>query len=140
MTAHPIKDSEISLDKLISIYIKIRDAKSELKKKQDAEMQTLTDQQDMIATELKRRAMDADVTAFKTTAGTASMVTSIKASCGDWDAFGEFLKDQDPVEFLGKSVKAATIRAYMDSHDGALPPGINIFKEISVSVRRANSA
>lgn len=129
---------EISIDRLAAIYIKIRDAKSDLKKRQDEEMRKLTEQQDMIATEFKRRAQAQGVDGFKTKAGTVSMTTSIKASCADWDAFGEFLKDKDPVEYLGKSVKAATIRAYMESHDGNLPPGINIFKEVSVSVRRAS--
>jgi hypothetical protein len=129
----------IPIERLVRIYVKIRDAKCELKKVQDAEMRALSDQQDRIAVELKKRAMEAGVNAFKTDAGTASMTTSIRASCSDWDAFGVFLKDQDPIEFLGKSVKSATIRAYMDEHDGGLPPGINIFKEVSVSVKRASS-
>lgn len=129
----------MSVDRLVKIYIKIRDAKADLVKQQAEEVKKLSDQQDMIATELMRRALDEGVNGFKTEHGTVTIKSNIKASCADWEVFGEFLKDKDPVEYLGKNVKASTIREYMDNNDGELPPGINIFKESAVSVRRSSA-
>lgn len=125
----------IKNDKLVKIFLKIRDARKALSAKFDAEDGALKAQLDTISVELKRRCLNAGDTGFKTEFGTVFITETLKVSCGDWAMFGEWLKTQDPLVYMESRVKSTAIKEYMDAHNGELPPGISIFKESEARVR-----
>lgn len=127
----------LPIDKLVQIYIKIRDKKAEIKKAFDAEYAKLDEKLSMVATELKSRAQAEGVDGFKSESGTVYLSETMKVSGSDWGAFGQFLKTHDPLEFMEKRISATAIKAYMKETDGQLPPGVSIFKEVEARVRRA---
>ena len=127
----------VPIDKLVKIYVKIRDAKSEKKKAYEAEAAELDAKLAMVATELKARAQAEGVDGFKTEFGTVYLSETMKTSCADWSAFGDFLKTHDPLEFMEKRISSTAVKEYMKQNEGQLPPGVSIFKEIDARVRRA---
>lgn len=137
----PVTDEEtphiIPLDKLVKIYVKMRDKLGEEKKAYEVIEKDLKEQMAQVATELKSRAIQQGVEGFKTDFGTVYLYESMKVSCGDWSAFSEFLKDHDPLEFMEKRISSTAVKEYMKHTDGQLPPGVSIFKEIEARVRRA---
>lgn len=125
--------------KLIQIYVKMRDAKSDIAKRHREELDDISKKMDTISTELKKRIIATGGDGIKSKEfGTASITESIKAGCDDWAEFTRFLKenDHDPLIFLSKSIKSDAVKTYMDEHDGDLPPGVTIFKESKLLVRR----
>ena len=128
---------QVPIETLVKIFVKIRDAKNAAKKKFEAEAAELEAKLDAIATELKSRAQEQGVDGFKTDYGTVSLVETMKTACADWGAFGEFLKDHDPLEFMEKRISSTAVKTYMKDHEGMLPPGVSIFKEVEARVRRA---
>lgn len=128
---------QIPLDKLVKIYVKMRDKLSEEKRSFEATKKNLDEQMATVATELKARATQQGVEGFKTDFGTVYLSETMKTSCGDWEAFGKFLKNHDPLEFLEKRISSTAVKEYMKRTDGQLPPGVSIFKEIEARVRRA---
>ena len=133
----PQVENQVPIDKLVKIYVKIRDALSAEKKKYETIEAEFKGQMAMIATELKARAQAEGVEGFRTDFGTVYMSETMKTSCADWSAFGDFLKDHDPLEFLEKRISSTAIKEYMKQTDGQLPPGVSIFKELEARVRRS---
>jgi len=128
---------QVPIDTLVKIYVRIRDAKAAAKKEFDAKAVELEGKLLSIAAELKARAQAEGVEGFKTDFGTVFLTETMKTSCADWNAFGEFLKDHDPLEFMEKRISSTAVKEYMKQHEGMLPPGVSIFKEIEARVRRA---
>ncbi len=128
---------QIPVDKLVKIYVKIRDALSAEKKKFDAIEADYKGQMAMVATELKARAQAEGVDGFKTEFGTVYLSETMKTSCADWGVFGEFLKTHDPLEFMEKRISSTAVKEYMKQNEGQLPPGVSVFREIEARVRRA---
>ena len=128
----------IPVDRLVRIYVKIRDTKSALKKQYEAEAANFDDQMKSISVELRRRAQAEGVDGYKTAAGTVYLATDFKVSCGDWAAFYAWARENDELEMFERRIKAEPIKQYMEEHDGALPPGVSVFKELEARVRRSN--
>lgn len=130
-------DNRIPVNKLVKIYVRIREAKGVKQKAFDAEIKTLDDQMKTIATELKQRAQTEGVNGFKTEHGTVYMATSLKTSCQDWGIFYDWIKANDALDFLERRISSGKVKDFMEAHDGELPPGVNIFKELEARVRKA---
>ena len=125
--------------KLIKIYIKMRDVKKEITDRHKEELADINGKMDTIGTELKKQIQATGGDSIKSKEfGTATITESIKAGCSDWAEFTQFLKenDHDPLIFLSKSLKADAIKQYMEDNEGNLPPGVNIFKEAKLSIRK----
>lgn len=128
---------QMSIETLVKIYVKIRDAKSAAKKEFDKAEEAFNTKLATVATELKARAQAQGVEGFKTEFGTVYMSETMKVSCADWSAFGTFLTGKDPLEYLEKRVSSTAVKEYMKANEGQLPPGISIFKELEARVRKA---
>ncbi len=135
--AHSSAGGQVPIDRLVKIYVKIRDAKAAAAKVFKAEEDKFNEKLSMIATELKARAQAEGVEGFKTDEGTVYLTETMKTSCADWAAFGMFLKDHDPLEFLEKRISSTAIKQYLKDNEGQLPPGVSIFRETEAKVRRA---
>ena len=129
---------QAGIDVLTQLYIASRDLKSAAKKQFDAEAAEFDRKLAMIATELKARALAEGVDGFKTEFGTVYMSETMKVTGSDWGAFGEFLKTHDPLEFMEKRISDTAVKGYMKDHNGELPSGVSIFKEVEARVRRNN--
>ena len=127
----------VPIDTLVKIYVKIRTAKAAAAKIYDAQEAEFNAKLASIATELKARAQAEGVEGFKTEFGTVFLTETMKTSCADWTAFGEFLKDHDPLEYMEKRISSTAVKNYMKDNAGALPPGVSVFKELEARVRKA---
>lgn len=125
------------VDRLVKIYVKIRDAKAAKNKAHDAEIKELDDQMRAVAAELKSRAQADGVEGYRTDFGTVYMAVDIKTSCQDWGAFYDWIKQNDALDFLERRISSSKVSGYMESTGGELPPGVNIFKTLEARVRRA---
>ena len=127
-------------DKLVKIFTKIRDARRDLKAKFEESDDALKNQIDIISSEIKSRCVASGITGFKTDFGTVSIVETTKVSCADWSAFGDFLKDKDPLVYLENRVKTTAVKEFIETHGGELPPGISIFRESEARVTAPRKA
>ena len=125
------------MKRLINALIVLRSKKEALAEKQKQEMELITSKMDTIELAIRKAALDAGVDSFKTEVGTATLVQNMKVSCEDWIVFRDFLKDKDPLTFLGKRISVTSIRDFMDANDGAVPPGVKTFREASLRITAA---
>lgn len=127
----------VHTDKLMKAYIRIRDQKTAEARVWDEREAKLTGDLKAIELELLRRSQVEGVTGYKVAGvGTAYQATSTKVSMADDVAFFAFVKATGDLDFLERRVSSKHVTEYMEANEGRLPPGINIFRELSMRVRR----
>ena len=136
LKAKPMTDQDKKLDKVAATYVKIRDARSALKKEYEAADLKLKDQLETIDGFLLATLQELGVESARTAHGTIYRSIDVKPSCGDWDAFGTWIIENEAVDALERRVKKSFITEYMETHDDELPPGISVTREFTVTVRR----
>lgn len=126
----------VPVDKRVARYVKLREARAASNK--DATMldQSFKEALEAIEASLIKDAQEQGVTGFKTDAGTTYLDERMLASVADENAFFGFVKEQGDLDFFERRVKVAHVKEWMEAHEGMLPPGLNVFRELTMKVRR----
>lgn len=131
---------EIDLGQVTRAHINIRDARSKLRKQYDeadAELKAAQEKlEGVMLDHLNRHGMDS----VRTADGTFYRQEEITPSASDWTALYDWIKTNDAWDALERRVKKTFIKEYMEGHQGGLPPGISVFREFVVRVRRGNGS
>lgn len=129
-------DAELDLGQVTRAYINIRDARSALRKQYEGEDLKLEEAQDKLESVMLEHLNKHGMDAVRTEAGTFYRQEDITPSAGDWNALYTWIKDNDAWDALEKRIKKTFIREYQETHQGGLPPGVSVYREFVVRVRR----
>lgn len=125
------------LDKVTETYVKIRDARSVLKKQYEAEDAVLKAQLETLDSFLLETLQNLGADRVGTKHGTVYRSTETKPSCQDWTAFYAWIAENEAFDALERRVKKSFIVTYMEDNKDELPPGITVLKEYTVTIRRS---
>lgn len=126
--------------KITKAYVAIRDKRAEIKKAFDEEYSSLGEKLARLEAELLRLMQDQKSDAIRTEFGTVYRQEEVKPSCSDWAALDAWEKTNPHInasDILEKRVSKKFVTEYMENNDGALPPGVSIYREYVVRVRRS---
>ncbi len=132
-------DTAINLGKIMQAHNAIRDARTVKRHAWEAEDAKLEADQNMLKAMLLDHLNQTNSKSVATDYGTAYRTEKIKPSAADWGAVQAWIVEHDAWDLMEKRLKSTFIKSYMDEHDGAIPPGVNVHREYEVSVRRPNS-
>ena len=126
----------VDVNKLTSVYIKMRDRRSILKQEwevQDKEIQT---QMDVIEQELLELCKDLNTNTLGTDHGT--VVRSVKSRywTNDWDSMYRFIKEHDAFGLLEKRIQQTHMKEFIQENPDVYPQGMNVENQFTVVVRR----
>jgi hypothetical protein len=132
------------LDKLSSVYIKIRSAIAELTKEYDTKVEALKAQQGEIAGAMKDILQAMHVRSVNTAGGTVILTEKTRYFPSDWSSFRNFVKENDLFDLLEKRIAQSNMAKYLEEvaeakeRNEALPypAGMQSETELTVSVRR----
>jgi hypothetical protein len=127
-----------SAGKLSSIYLKIRDARLELKAKYDEEDKKLEEQMDLIEAKLLDICKDNDANSIKTEAGTVMRRVATRYWTNDWDSMYNFVKENDAYGLLERRVHQTNMKQFLEENPDKFPPGMLLDSEYKITVRRSN--
>jgi hypothetical protein len=122
-------------DQLVKVFIKMRTRIAELNEEYAAAIKVVKDQQQMIRAELLHRFQARGSTQTKTQHGTAFIKEEMSITIADESAYGAFVLAENDWSYYQKRAKVERVREYMKEHDGALPPGLSVFRELDINVR-----
>ena len=129
----------IETDRLVRVFIKIRNQRTALK-------QTFTDADDVLKTKLRqvenellRRAQAEGLKGFSTADGTTYIGEEQHVSIAVPDDFNQFVLASGDLLFYEQRPSLGHIKEYQAEHDGTLPPGIKMFREFRMRVRATKS-
>lgn len=128
----------ISIDKVVGTFIKIRDARAAKKREWETEDRKLKDQMEVLDNFLLHSLRTIGAESVATKHGTVYQSTEITPQGSDWDAFYAWVAENNAFEALERRIKKTFIAAYQEEHDGDLPPGVSVFRQQTVNIRRNN--
>jgi hypothetical protein len=128
---------DISINKLVKIYIKIRDARTELSKKFKAEDVVLVEQMEVIEKQLLDACNENDAKSINTDAGLVMRGVSTQYMTSDWDSMYKFIKDNDAIGLLKQSLHQANMKQFLDDYPDKFPPGMLVDSKYKITVRRS---
>jgi len=126
----------VPLDKLAKVYRKMSAEIQKLTQDYDNAVAAIKTQQDTLKTAIKDEMLRLGVKSVRTDGGTISLSTKTRYSTDDWDAFKEFIKENDALELLEKRISQSNMATFLEENPGKVPAGLNSFTEYAVSVRK----
>ena len=129
----------VSVDRLVSVYIKIRDKKSAITaelKEQEAE---LNEKLDVIKGALLQHCKDNNSESVRTKFGTFFRTIRTKYWTSDRESMSDFIKENDAVDLLEKRLHQGNMRQFLDDNPDKLPPGLNVDSTYTITVRRSKT-
>lgn len=129
-------EENIPLDKMASVYIKIRARIAELTKAYDTEVEGLKAQQAEIAGVMKDMLQKMNVRSANTSGGTVILTKKTRYFPSDWSTFRDFVKENDLFDLMEKRVAQSNMQKYLQENPDVWPPGIQSETELTATVRR----
>lgn len=125
-----------AIDKIVAVYIKIRNAKEDLAREYDAKIATLDEQMRTLKEELLKISKETGVTSFKTENGTAYRTIKNRYWTNDWESFYGFMREHGAMELLEKRIHQTNMREFLEDRPDVHPPGLNVDQEYEITIRR----
>ena len=130
-------EKTIDADKLVKVYIKMRDAKAQMVAEHDEKVAALEAQMGLIEHELLDICKATGQDGGKTSHGSFTRTVKTRYWTNDWDAMYRFIKDHDAVDLLERRVAQLNMKTFLQENPGLLPEGLNVDSKYSITVRRA---
>ena len=122
----------------MKLFIRTRAAKSAAQKEFDEQEAQFKQIMEMCENTMLRDADAQGVTGFTTPWGTTYAAETMKLSIADDNAFYSFVKQLGDLDFFERRVSSTHVQKYMEQSGGTLPPGLNVFRERVMRVRKAS--
>lgn len=126
-----------TIDVLVKAYINLRTAKDDLRRSYELQDKEMQDQMNMIQSEILDFCKNSGLDSLKTKYGTAMRSVRERYWCTDWDSFRNFVKENDAIELFEKRIHQTNMKQFMETNPELLPPGMNIEREYSITIRKA---
>ena len=126
----------VNMEKLASVWRKMQDSRDNLKRGYETQDKIIEDQQKQVSSALLDAMNKIGGTKLLTAAGQIEKKKKIHLKPQDWGAIYRFVKVNDAWEMLHKRLSNQFVERYSKEHKGALPPGIDVFSEFVVSVKK----
>ena len=129
--------TEISVDKIVEVYIKIRDARDEARKKADEIDADYEGQLKVLEAQMLDVCKATGATSLKTPCGTVMRSVKSRYWTNDWEKFYQFMFEHNVPELLERRIHQTNIKQFLEENPDLLPLGINVDSEHSITVRRS---
>jgi len=126
----------MKVDKLVKVYVKIRDKRADLKSEFEKKDEELKEALRVIENELLEVCKDTGAESLRTDYGTVTRRISKRYHTADWQAMYEFIKDNNALELLEKRIAQSNMSQFLQENPDKLPPGLNVDSRYAVTVRR----
>lgn len=127
----------MKLSEAVSLYIRLRDQKAQMKADYDAQVAPLQEKMDRLEAKLLEVFNQTGMDSVKTEFGTAYATVRSTASIADREAFMDFVKSHDEWSLLEVRASKPAVEQFRAANDNELPPGVNLREERVVNIRRS---
>jgi hypothetical protein len=127
---------EVDLNKLVSVYLKLRDAIQEKEEQHKQELQELQSEFDVVSGELLSHCTTQNIDSIRTPVGTISRRISTRYWTSDWDSMYQFIKEHDAPFLLEQRIHGSNMREFLENNPDAFPVGMQAERKYTVQVRK----
>jgi hypothetical protein len=130
---------DIDINKLVKIFIKMRDRKAALAAAYKEEDDKLQSQMDTVKHALLGYCKDNGVESVRTEAGMFYRTVRSKYWTSDWDQMGKFILEHACPDLLEKRIHQGNMAAFLEENPTLRPAGLNIDSEYTITVKKGKS-
>jgi predicted metal-dependent phosphotriesterase family hydrolase len=130
-------DDKPSVDALVNVYVKIRDARDIARKEADRIETDFEEQLDIINQQILQICEETGADSIKTAHGTAIRTVKSRYWTNDWERFYDFIFEHQVPELLERRVHQTNIKQFLEENPDLLPAGLNVDSAYSITVRRS---
>ena len=128
--------TDVSVEKLVKVYIKMRDKHVEMSREYQEQEKLLKDKMAKIKGALLDHCKEHNVDSVRTGEGLFFRTVKQNYWTSDWESMGKFVVEHNAPELLEKRLHQGNIKQFLEENPTLLPPGINVDSEYSVTIRR----
>jgi hypothetical protein len=132
--------TDIPVDKLVAVYIKMRDKRSEILRAYEEEDEAIKVQMDMVESKLLELCKTIGADSLKTQHGTIMRSVKTRYWTSDWEAMHKFILEHKMPDLLEKRVSQTNMKQLLEENPDLMPKGMNIDSRYAVTIRRSTSA
>lgn len=126
----------ISTEKLVKIFLKIRDKRADIQRAFDVEDKALKEQLDMIKEALLEYCKENDLQSASTTSGTFYRSARTKYWTSDWDQLYKFILENEVPELLERRIAQGNLSTFLEENPNLSPKGLQADSVYTISVRK----
>jgi hypothetical protein len=131
-------DSEVDINKLVKVYLKIRNAIDEKEAQHKEELVTLKEQFGIVGQSLLNLCKEQNLDSIRTPVGTVSRRISTRYWTSDWDSMYQFISEHDAPFLLEQRIHGTNMKEFLESNPEAFPMGMQADRSYTVQVRKPN--
>jgi hypothetical protein len=128
---------DITVDKMVNAYIKMRDHRSAIKAQYEDEDNSVKDQMAAIETELLELCKTTGTDGLKTQFGTVSRSIKTRYDATDWEAMHKFVLEHSAPDLLERRVAQRAMKDFIENNPELMPPGLNVTSQYAITVTRS---
>ena len=127
---------DVSVEKLVKVYLKMNAKHSELKAAYEAEEKALKEQMVKVKQALLTYCKEQNVESVRTGEGLFYRNVHTRYWTNDWDAMGKFVVHHNIPELFEKRLHQGNVKQFLEENPDVLPPGLNVDSEYTITVRK----
>lgn len=125
------------MEQLVKAYLTIRNERDRIEAEYEEKDKELKDQMSILEQEMLKGCNAMNVQSLKTQHGTVIKSLKERFTCADRDNFNKFVLENQAVELFEGRIHQGNFKEFMsDRHDQGLPPGVNVTREFTITVRK----
>jgi hypothetical protein len=129
----------ISVDKLVSVYIKMRDKRAELLKQYEEADGNIKQQMELVETKLLDLCREIGADQLGSKHGVVMRSVKTRYWTTDWNSMHKFILENGMPELLERRVSQSNMRQLLEENPDLAIPGMNIDRRYAVTIRRKSS-
>jgi len=124
------------MDKLVKVYIKIRDARDQLRRELEEKEADLNEQLSLIEQEILEVCKATNADSIKTKHGLAMRSVKSRFWTNDWENFYKFLHEHEAPDLLEKRIHQTNMKQFLEENPDLHPAGLNVDSTYAIIVTR----
>lgn len=128
---------EISADKLVAVYVKMRDKRAALLREYEEQDEGIKAQMEVVEGKLLDLCKSVGADSLKTQHGTVIRSVKTRYWTSDWNSMHKFVMEHNMPELLEKRISQTTMKQLLEENPDMMPPGVNIDSRYAVTIRRS---
>jgi hypothetical protein len=128
---------DISVDKLVTVYIKMRDKRSTLLREYEEQDGAIKEQMEVLEGKLLDLCKSIGADSLKTQHGTVIRTVKTRYWTSDWNSMHKFIMQHNMPDLLEKRVSQTAMKQLLEENPDMLPPNMNVDSRYAVTIRRS---
>jgi hypothetical protein len=131
-----MSNSAIDINKLVKVFVKIRDHRKILSDAFETEDRKLQDQMDKVKLALLQHCKDTGLDSGRTDAGTFYRTIRSRFTTNNWEEMNQFILEHQVPDLLEKRIHQGNMKQFLEDNPDLRPKGLNVDSEYAITVRK----